>query len=212
MSKQIEQLDAIQDIKRLMERSSRFSALSGLSGAIAGLLALISSFITYSILDTPLSESISYADIWSASTESLTEKGMLILLNLGILLLLAFGISAYLSAVNAKKQGASPFDLTARRMLLNFSIPLLAGAIYSAILLERGQIELILPATLLFYGMGMLNAGKYTIDLMRYLGICMIALGLLGSIFTAHGLLIWTIGFGLLHIVFGLIIYYKNEK
>lgn len=97
-------------------------------------------------------------------------------------------------------------------MLLNFSIPLLAGAIYSAILLERGQIELILPATLLFYGMGMLNAGKYTIDLMRYLGICMIALGLLGSIFTAHGLFIWTIGFGILHIVFGLIIYYKNEK
>lgn len=105
MSKQEEQLDAIQDIKRLMERSSRFSALSGLSGAIAGLLALISSFITYSILDTPLSESISYADIWSASTESLTEKGMLILLNLGILLLLAFGISAYLSAVNAKNKG-----------------------------------------------------------------------------------------------------------
>lgn len=212
MSKQEEQLDAIQDIKRLMERSSRFSALSGLSGAIAGLLALISSFITYSILDTPFGASISYVDLWSASSEMLTDKGKLICLNLGILLFLAFGISVYLSALNAKKQGASPFDLTARRMLLNFSIPLLAGAIYSAILLQQGHIELILPATLLFYGMGMLNAGKYTIDLMRYLGICMIALGLMGSFFSAHGLLIWTLGFGLLHIVFGIIIYYKNEK
>lgn len=207
-----EQLEAIQDIKKLMERSSRFSALSGLSGAIAGLLALISSFITYSILDTPWGESISYADIWSVSTETLTAKGMLMLLNLGILLLLAFGISAYLSALNAKKQGVSPFNLTARRMLLNFSIPLLAGAIYSAILLLQGHIELILPATLLFYGMSMLNAGKYTIDWIRYLGICMIVLGLLGSFFTGYGLLIWTLGFGLLHIVFGLIIYYKNEK
>ena len=97
-------------------------------------------------------------------------------------------------------------------MLLNFSIPLLAGAIYSAILIQQGHIELILPATLLFYGMGMLNAGKYTIDLMRYLGICMIALGLMSSFFSAHGFLIWTLGFGLLHIVFGVIIYYKNEK
>lgn len=210
MNKHEEQLDAIHDIKKLMERSSRFSALSGLSGAISGILALISSFISYAILDTEFGGAISYEEVWTSPI--LTSKGWQILINLGILLFLSLGIAAFLSARNAQKEGTSPLNLTAKRMLVNFSIPLLSGAIYCWILFTQEHIELILPATLLFYGMGMLNASKYTIEPIRYLGISLLFLGLLGSANPAYGLLIWTIGFGILHIAFGLMIYFKNEK
>jgi hypothetical protein len=92
------------------------------------------------------------------------------------------------------------------------AIPLTAGAIYCSILLYHGHIALIAPATIIFYGLSILNASKYTIHDIRSLGVLEIVIGLIASIYVDYGLLFWALGFGVLHIVYGLYIYFKYEK
>jgi hypothetical protein len=212
MSNQKEQLDAINDIKKLMERSSKFSALSGLSGIIVGIMALVCIGISYTILGiTPL-EPISYLSILNRDGAIDTELLKLLIINFGVVLLASFLTAIWLSNKNAVKKGEQIWDLTAKRMLINFSIPMFAGGAYCFILFTQNHIELILPATLLFYGLALLNASKYTVEDIKYLGVLLVLLGLFASIYVDEALLLWGIGFGALHIVYGSFMYFKYEK
>ena len=97
-------------------------------------------------------------------------------------------------------------------MLVNLFIPLISGGIFCLILLYHNIFFLVAPCTLLFYGVALLNASKYTLPDIRYLGISEIALGLIGSIFVGYGLIIWSIGFGVLHLIYGTVMYLKYER
>ena len=199
MNNQKEQLDAINDIKKLMERSSKFSALSGLSGIIVGIMALVCIGISYTILGiTPL-EPISYLSILNRDGAIDTELLKLLIINFSVVLLASFLTAIWLSNKNAVKKGEQIWDLTAKRMLINFSIPMFAGGAYCFILFTQNHIELILPATLLFYGLALLNASKYTVEDIKYLGVLLVLLGLFASIYVDEALLLWGIGFGALH-------------
>ncbi len=212
MNNQKEQLDAINDIKKLMERSSKFSALSGLSGIIVGIMALVCIGISYTILGiTPL-EPISYLSILNRDGAIDTELLKLLIINFSVVLLASFLTAIWLSNKNAVKKGEQIWDLTAKRMLINFSIPMFAGGAYCFILFSQNHVELILPATLLFYGLALLNASKYTVEDIKYLGVLLVLLGLFASIYVDEALLLWGIGFGALHIVYGSFMYFKYEK
>jgi general stress protein CsbA len=91
-------------------------------------------------------------------------------------------------------------------------IPLSAGGLFTLALIWRGMIELAGPATLIFYGIALFNAGRYTLNDIRYLGIIEIALGLLAVVFIGYTAIFWAIGFGLLHIIYGLLMYFKYER
>jgi hypothetical protein len=212
MNKQQEQLDAINDIKKLMDRSSRFSALSGLSGVVVGVFALISIGINYQILKISPFESISYLAVLSPNGEMNNEILNLVALNFAFVLLVSFATAIWLSNKNADKKGVKIWDLTAKRMMINFIIPMFTGGAYCMILFTQNHIELIIPATLLFYGLALLNASKYTVNDIKYLGVLLVILGLLSSIYTDQALLFWAIGFGLLHIIYGSLMYFKYEK
>ena len=112
----------------------------------------------------------------------------------------------------AQKQGLAFWDATAKRAVINLAIPLIAGAAYCFILLYHNQVAFIAPATLIFYGLALLNSSKYTIGDIGYLGVWQLVLGLLASFFIDFGLLFWAFGFGLLHLVYGILIYFKYEK
>lgn len=212
MNKQQEQLNAIHDIKKLMERSSRFSALSGLSGVVVGLLALLSIIANYSILGISPFHSVSYLAVLAPHGVMNYELLNLIAINLGSTLLISFLTAIWLSNKNAVKRGEKIWDLSAKRMMLNFSIPMIAGAVYCSILFMQNHIELIIPATLLFYGLALLNASKYTVDDIRYLGVLLVIVGLLASLYVEQAFLFWGVGFGLLHILYGSFMYFKYEK
>jgi hypothetical protein len=195
-----------------MERSSKFSALSGLSGIIVGIMALVCIGISYTILGiTPL-EPISYLSILNRDGAIDTELLKLLIINFSVVLLASFLTAIWLSNKNAVKKGEQIWDLTAKRMLINFSIPMFAGGAYCFILFTQNHIELILPATLLFYGLALLNASKYTVEDIKYLGVLLVLLGLFASIYVDEALLLWGIGFGALHIVYGSFMYFKYEK
>jgi uncharacterized membrane protein HdeD (DUF308 family) len=67
-------------------------------------------------------------------------------------------------------------------------------------------------ATLVFYGLALINASKYTVRDVFYLGICEIVLGVLSMFLTGFTLLFWALGFGILHILYGTIMYFKYDK
>ena len=207
MNKQPDYLKHISEIRSIMERSSRFMSLSGLSGVLAGVYALIGAYLAYKTFY--YSDVIVYRDI---ARIALTEKVLHLVIIAVTVLILAIGTGIWLSYLKAKKHGYKMWDATAQRMLVNFAIPLVTGGIFILILFSKGLIGLIAPATLIFYGLALINGSKYTYTDIRYLGFCELILGLVSSYYIGYGLWFWAIGFGLLHIVYGTVMYFKYEK
>lgn len=212
MTSQQEQLDAIQDIRNIMERSTRFISLSGLSGAFVGGLSLISVGLIYWMLDLNSTSSSYYADIINTDGGLSADLLGLFVLVFGSVFVLSVMIVLLMAVYNAKRHGLMFWNSTAKRFLLNMAIPLAAGGAYLGILLYHRHVDLMLPSTLIFYGFALLNAGKYTFDDIRILGMLELLIGLAASLFVEYGLLLWALGFGVLNIVFGLRVYFKYEK
>lgn len=202
-------LEAIQDIRNMMKKSTRFLSLSGLSGVFAGIYALIGACVAFMYLDYIVGNLF---DINSGERLNTTEIYFNFILICVIVLLLSIITAYYFSNRKAKRMGQNLFDHTAIRVLINLCIPLVAGGIFCLALLYHGSIVYIAPAMLLFYGLALINASKYTYDDIRYFGICEIVLGLINAFNLGNGLMYWAIGFGLLHIVYGATMWFKYEK
>lgn len=212
MNEKESQLKDLREIRNIMERSSRFLSLSGLSGVSAGVVALVSAFITHTYL---VSEGVRSTFEYTYVRIPL-EQEREIIFNLSVIALatlgLALGLAFIFTARKAKKEGVKLFDKTALRLAVNMLLPLGSGGIYCMALLYHYEYGLIAPATMVFYGLALFNAGKYTLNEIRYLGLCQIALGLLASFYVGYGLEFWAIGFGVLHILYGFVMWYKYER
>ena len=199
-----------------MERSSRFLSLSGLTGVFAGTVALLGALAVYIYKFDFFTARYSKGGVFiREELLSGSELSNLItfLFAVGsIVLVLALSFGVYFTTRNARKKGLPVFDVIAKRMLVNLFIPLATGGIFCLILLYHNLLYLVAPTTLVFYGLALINASKYTLNDIRFLGILEIVLGLIGLLFAGYGLLIWAIGFGVLHIVYGIVMYYKYER
>lgn len=195
-------LKDIQDIKSMMAQSSQFISLSGFSGILAGIYAIIGAIIAYFLIENERSYYI--------TLESTTFK--YILLTALVVLVLSIGTAYLLTIRKAKKVGEKVWNPTSKRLIINFSIPLITGGIFSLLLLKNGYYGLIAPITLIFYGLACVNASKYTLRDVRYLGITQIILGLIATEFSGYGLYFWVIGFGICHILYGSIMHFKYDR
>lgn len=203
MNKQETHVEDLREIRNLMERSARFLSLSGLAGVVVGLLALASVAIAYSSLGISIGHTGYY--------KLIPQVYGALFANFGAVLLLSLAAGILFAKRNARKQGLVAWDATATRLLINMFIPLAVGGIFCLILLYHGYTGLAAPSTLIFYGLALINASKYSLDDIRYLGILQVATGLLATFFIDYGLLFWGFGFGVLHIVYGAVIYFKYE-
>ncbi len=197
----------ISEIKDLMKKSSRFISLSGLSGILAGIYALIGAYFAYDIIYVTQSPFDDY------KTLVLYELEMIQLFAIALLVLIlsiATGIS--LSWRKAKKNKESMWDATSKRLLINFLIPLVTGGLIILSMIEKEVYLYIAPLTLIFYGLALVNASKYTIGYIRYLGLTLIVVGLACAWFLGYGLFFWALGFGLCHIIYGTIMYFKYDR
>lgn len=197
----LEQLEAIQEIRKMMNRSVRFLSLSGLSGLFAGCYALIAGFIVYKYTNGLL--------LWE--TYSVEDMNFFVILGI-ITLILAVSTAFLLTKRKAKREGAKLWDETAKNALINLCIPLFAGGILCIALISHGLNGLLAPTTLIFYGLSLINASKFTFPMVRQLGMIEIILGLINSFFIGFGLIFWVVGFGLLHIIYGIYMYYKYDR
>ncbi len=207
-----EHLETLTEIRSMMERSSRFISLSGLSGVAAGVIALLGAAMVYVYLGLrPFSNyRIFYAEVLNKGKWGIGYEAFF-LLDAFLVLVLALAGGIYFTSRKAKQKGQKVWDKSALRMLSNLAIPLVVGGIFCLALYREGQILLIAPATLVFYGLALVNGSKYTLNDIRYLGLSEIGLGIIGLFFPGYGLELWAIGFGVLHIVYGLLVYKKYE-
>ena len=193
-------------IRSMMERSSRFISLSGLSGVFAGLSALIGGLYVYQLFKI---NGLDYFD-GEHKLYSVDLVSELVIIAIVILFFaLSFGI--FFTIRKSKKYNLPIWTSATKKMLFNLAIPLLVGGVFCLALLYHQIYVLIAPATLLFYGLGLINAEKYTFSDIKYLGFCELALGCVSLFFLGYGLVFWIIGFGVLHILYGLIMFKKYK-
>lgn len=182
----------------MMERSTKFLSLSGLSGVMAGVTALVGAYIAHLML---------------AGTISLFGNLLFDLVCLAaIILLVSICFGLYFSTKKAKKQQAKFWMPATVQILTDFSIPLITGGLLCIILIYNQTALYIAPIMLIFYGLSLIYAGARTYKDIKILGFCEIGLGLLAAIFTHNGLLFWALGFGVLHIIYGIVIYWKHDR
>lgn len=195
----------------MMERSSRFISLSGLSGVAAGVIALFGAAGAFWFLNLkPFDRSTE----WYNFVLQLDKWDVLqfFLIDLILVLLLALMAGIFFTKRRARKAGILTWGPMSKRLLQELAIPLIAGGLFCLALLSHGYLKLIPGATLIFYGLALVNGSKYTLSDVKYLGITEIALGLVALFWARFGLEFWTIGFGILHIVYGLIMYFRHER
>jgi len=206
----IQEKDIINDlssIKEMMQKSSRFISLSGLSGVLAGVYSLIAAYLANQLL-IPFNTRGNYS-INRVYTDDITIKLFIIA---AAVIILATTTGIFLTSRRAKKQGLSIWDYQAKRLIANLLIPLVTGGLFGIILLLQNKGDLIAPITLIFYGLALIHASKYTLGTIKYLGFIEVGLGLLATLFLRNGLFFWTLGFGVMHIVYGLFMYFKYER
>ncbi|MBI5541035.1 MAG: hypothetical protein HY951_13300 [Bacteroidia bacterium] len=193
------QIEDLKEIRNLMEKSSRFLSLSGFSGIIAGIAALLGAVYAW----------------WY-----INQLGILIMFDDSVIVLLADALivffialfaGVYFSWRKAIKQGVPFWSKTSKRLLIHFLIPLITGGIFCFFLIYHQYYLMIIPATLIFYGMALVNASKFTYSDTYYFGLSEIFLGILASFFNGYGIWFWGIGFGVLHILYGIVIYFKYD-
>lgn len=205
-------LETLTEIRSLMEHSSRFISLSGLSGVFAGIFALLGASAAYIYLNIDLFSSKYYLYFLDKAGNLKIDFLIFFLVDALTVLVLSLGFGIYFTTRKAKNQRIPIWDKTVYRLLENLLIPLGSGGIFCLILLYHGEVGLLAPCTLIFYGLALLNASKYTLNDIRYLGISEIILGLISALYIGYGLLAWAIGFGVLHIIYGTRMYFKYEK
>ncbi|WP_405251464.1 hypothetical protein [Dokdonia sp. Asnod3-C12] len=208
-------LEDIASIKTMMSKSSRFMSLSGLSGILAGVYALIAAIIAHYLIQ-------GHIQLFASSREDFLNlilrifataelAGNLIILFL-VTLLLAIGTGIILTYKKAARNKESIWDSSSKRLIANFAIPLIAGGIFSIVLIQYGIVGLIAPATLIFYGLALVNASKYTLGDIKFLGLANVIIGLFATQFIGYGLYFWALGFGVFHIIYGAIMYNKYDR
>ncbi len=202
----MEKKDYLQDIshiKSVMNRSSQFISLSGLSGVLAGIYALIGAYIAHaSLFQSAVSEN------GRPATDTVQQVALIAVLVLAASVATAFAMTYF----KAKRQGEPVWNSTSKRLAVNFLIPLLTGGIFTLFLLRDHLFGLVAPAMLIFYGLACINASKYTLRDVRYLGITVVIAGLVAMAFQSYGLELWALGFGICHIVYGGIMYFKYDR
>jgi len=216
MNTSSQSLDTLKDIRQMMERSSRFISLSGWSGVAAGCCALVGAWFAHRVI----SGNSGTGEAYRQQLESTTPENVSLrdfmgsqLFYIALFTFIAALILAFVfTYIRSKKNNTGIWSSTAQRLMINVSIPMIVGGLYLWKLVQAGAFGLISPGCLIFYGLALVNAGKYTLKEVRYLGYLQIVVGLVNLSFIGYGLYFWAFGFGVLHIFYGILMWWKYEK
>lgn len=220
-------IEDLQQIRSLMEKSTQFISLSGFSGISAGIFGLIGAALAYlrligefSFFDGNSKGTWSMLEHYQNQTSFLNiikmKAGDGVVMDLVLIATLTLGcaliFATYFTYKKAKKDSGSLWTSTSKRLLVNTAFPLIVGGLFSLALLRHGLFGLLAPTTLIFYGLALINGSKYTLPEIKYVGVFNIILGLINTIFIGQGLFFWALGFGVVHIVYGVVMYFKYDR
>jgi hypothetical protein len=214
MSEQNQHLESLQDIRQLMQKSSRFISLSGLSGIAAGVCALVGAWLANDrITHYGYRSSYDYNEL-QRNTIVRADKSLefdLIMIG-GFTFIIAFAVAFVFTYLRSRKTGVPIWGHVARKVMINVAVPMLVGGLIVLKLVEFGVYGMIAPSCLLFYGLALINASKYTFPEIKWMGYAQLVLGALNLWMIGYGLYFWALGFGVLHILYGFIMWWRNER
>ena len=202
-------LEDLQHIKRIMERSSRFISLSGLSGISAGLCALTGAWMASREIHCWVKGDCQLSGLISSAGKGLLSDLVWIAV---LTFMAAFVFAFFFTWLRSKRDKIPIWGSTTLRLFWNTLIPVLVGGIFLIRMMQLGEYQLVPPGCLLFYGLALVNASKYTLSEVRFLGYGQLLLGLLNLWLMGYGLQFWAIGFGVFHILYGIIMWWKYER
>jgi len=208
MNQSKQPLEDIRVIRKLMEESSRFLSLSGLSGIIAGVVGLAGAWVAHLVIKA----NNPYTD-WYLRPLAGGEAGHSTVLELfgamAIVLIVAFSVAVILSSRKAKMSGLPAWTPVTRRMLVSLLVPLAAGGLFVLFTVRTVPANVTAASTLIFYGVAMMSAGKFTFGEIHWLGALEVVTGLLCLLLPQWTIIIWAAGFGVIHICYGLFMHLR---
>ncbi len=199
-----EQLETLKEIRSLMERSTKFLSLSGLSGIAAGIFALAGALMGY--------QAMLIDGVYTPTLGNFENKMPQLIAIAVVTLVLAVLSATYFTIKKAKKNKQNIWNDASKDLMINFSIPMATGGIFCIGLVYHNAFEMCFSAMLIFYGLALINAAKFTVRDVFSLGVSEIILGLIVLFIQKYNFLFWSIGFGFLHIVYGTLMYYKYDR
>lgn len=203
-----EHLKNLSEIRALMERSSSFISLSGLSGVSAGIIGLVAAILLYSRLN----DFMVYRNDMIITAVKREELILFTFLVMAVALIAALMLAILFTSLKAKKRDLPVWDGSAKRLVSSLMLPLVIGGLFCLILTYQFYDWLVLPSMLVFYGLALINASKYTLHEIRWLGLSQVILGLSSMFFLQEAVIFWGIGFGLMNIIYGMVMYFKYER
>lgn len=206
-----EQLQALSDIRSMMEKSTKFVSLSGVTGIVIGIVALLCSALCFFVANVYPFENQYYHKLLISMDNIWGIAPIVFIVLLAICtILISLIIGGYFTLQKAKKSNVTLWSRSFQQMIINIGIPLIVGGIFCIALAMKGAWEFVAPSTLIFYGLSLINGGKYTLQDVNSLGLAEIVLGCIALFSPGYGLEFWTIGFGIFHIFYGAKIYIKQ--
>jgi len=193
--------DYLQDFtksKSNLNTPAKLNLLSGLSGILIGIYAFIGAFVGNYLINSYQNNENSIALLPISFFEILLAGVALIILLLSL-------ITAFLLARKKAKNNNENYIIEIKRLLKRFIVPFITGGLFSIILYQYNLIGLILPCTLIFYGIACISVSKFRFGNIYYLGITNIIIGLIATQFIEFSLHFWALGFGVTHIIYGLL-------
>ena len=182
---QVHAAETLQFIRDAMARASAFTAVPGWGGVLMGVTALAAAAIS-----GPPDGSLRWVMVW------FTDAAV------------AATIAIVAMTRKARRSG-TPLSSAApaHKFALAFVPPLVAGMVLTAVFATMGLMARLPGCWLLLYGTAAATGGAFSVRVVPLMGLCFMALGAI-ALFgpAAWGNAFMAAGFGLLHIVFGLII------
>jgi hypothetical protein len=177
-------MDNLRYIRETMERASSFTGISGWGQVAIGVTALGAA-----LLAAQQATVKAWLTVWIA-------EAMFSLL-----------IAGWSMDRKARAANMPLFSGPGRKVAFSLSPPLFAGALLTAVL-YRAKLTNAIPGTwLLLYGTGVVTGGMFSVSIVPAMGLCFMTLGA-AALFAPAVLANWflALGFGILHITFGVII------
>ena len=197
--KQKEQyIDEIKAIRQMMEQSSRFLSLSGLSGVLIGIYALIGAYWVNHLIENN-----------SVIQDNLVRQILILSIIVLVVSLITVIVLTYRKTIS---DGHKIWNKGTRLLVLNLAVPLLTGGVFNGILISRGLYEMVAATLLIFYGLALVNAAKYTRQEIYYMGLFQVVIGIIAALLPGYALLLWALGFGVIHVLYGTIMHYRYDR
>ncbi len=177
-------MENLRYIREAMERSTSFTAVPGGGGILIGLTALIAA---------GLAETIPGEHRWMVVW--------------GWELPLALFIGGVSMKRKARQANLKLMTGPGRKFVLSLAPPLIAGALISFALARVDSVEVLPGIWLLLYGAGVVTGGAFSVRVVPVMGFCFMSIGAVALFVSPdYGNLLMASGFGITHIVFGVII------